>query len=219
MTLTTAAVDASYSVNGSMFTSPTNDAVPITAGINIDLNQVGSVTISQNVPPTQLVSNAQGLVSYINNFIQGIGQVQSSLGANDSTGQCNQLVNALTQIGFQNVNGSNAITTLSDIGIDIQPDGTAQFDQTTFTNAYGNDPTDTSFVLSQASLAYANVANQYCGSNGTVQDQLNELNQLQVALVYGAQADATAAQGSASSRTSPYGATSNPWAGTNFYQG
>ena len=128
-------------------------------------------------------------------------------------------MNSLTQIGYQSLNGSNPITTLSDIGFNVQPDGTVQFNQTQFTTAYGNDPNSVAFVLSQASISYATVSQQYAGSNGSIQDRINELNQLQVAYVYGAQADQQAAQGSYSSRSSPYGATSNPWAGTNFYQG
>lgn len=218
LSLTQAATDASYTVNGSLFTSPTNSAVPVTTGVDIDLNKVGSVMISQVNTPTQLLSSAQSLVSYVNNLVQGIGQVQSSLGAADE-GTCSEYVNALTEIGFQSLNGTNAITTLGDIGLSVQPDGTIQFNQTEFTTAYGDDPTNTSFVLSQAALAYANVSNANAGSNGTIQDRINNLNELQVALVYGSQAAAQAAKGTPQTTSSPYGSETNPWAGTNFYQG
>ena len=218
MSLTQAAVDASYTVNGSLYTSPTNSAVPVTTGVDINLAKVGSVMISQTNAPTQLVANAQSLVSYVNNLIQGIGQVQSSLGTNDA-GTCSEFVNALTQVGYQSLNGTNSLTTLSDIGLNVQPDGTIQFNETTFTTAYGNDPTNASFVLSQAAIQYATISDQYAGSNGSIQNKINNLNELQVALVYGSQADAAAAQGTAQTTSSQYGATSNPWAGVNFYQG
>ena len=219
MSLTQAAVDATYTVNGSLFTSPTNEAVPVTTGVDINLDKVGSVMITQQNAPTQLVANAQSLVSYVNNLIQGIGQIQNSLGTADQ-GTCSEYVNDLTQVGYQALNGTNSITTLSDIGLDVQPDGTIQFNETQFTQAYGDDPTDTAFVLSQAALGYANISSQHAGSNGSIQDTINNLNELQVALVYGSQAAAQAAQGQTAQTTySPYGATSNPWAGTNFYQG
>jgi flagellar hook-associated protein 2 len=219
LSLTHAAVDASYSVNGSLFTSPTNTAVPLTSGVNIDLSRVGAVTITQANAPTQLVGNAKSLVGYINSLVQGISQVKQSLDPLDQAGITTQYVNELTQIGFQSLNGSNSITTLSDIGINVQPDGTVQFNQTTFTNAYGNDPNAASFVLSEASLAYSNISNQFAGAGGVAQSRVDQLNQLQTSLVYGAQAAAQAAQGSTvASTVSPYGATSNPWAGVNFYQ-
>ncbi len=219
MSLTTAAVDASYTVNGSLFTSPTNSAVPVTTGVNIDLKRTGNVTISQVNTPTQLVANIQSLVGYVNSLVSGINQIKTTLGTMDESGIPNQFMNALTQVGYQSLNGTNSITTLSDIGFNVQPDGTVQFNQTQFTTAYGQSPTDAAFVLSEASIAYAQVASQYSGSNGVAQSHVDALNQLQVAYVYGAQADQQAAQGSAYTRTSTYGATTNPWAGVNFYQG
>ena len=218
LSLTQAATDASYTVNGSLFTSPTNSAVPVTTGVDINLEKVGSVMISQVNTPTQLLSSAQSLVSYVNNLVQGIYQVQSSLGTADE-GTTSQYINSMTQIGYKSLNGTNALTTLSDIGLNMQPDGTIQFNQTTFTTAYGKDPTNASFVLSQAALAFANVSNQNAGSNGSIQERITNLNELQVALVYGSKAAAQAAQGSASTTSSKYGAETNPWAGTNFYQG
>jgi len=219
LSLTQAATDASYTVNGSMFTSATNSAVPVTTGVDINLNKVGVVTISQVNPPTQMLSNVQSLVGYVNSLVQGISQLKTSLTSLNQSGIPQEFMNSLTQIGFQRLNGNNTITSLNDIGFNVQPDGTVQFNQTQFTTAYGNSPTNTSFVLSEAAIAYAQVSSQYAGSNGIVQGQISELNQLQVAYVYGSQAAVQAAQGSASSRSSPYGATTNPWAGVNFYQG
>ena len=215
LSLTQSADDASYTVNGSLYTAPDNTSVPVANGVNVDLKRTGSVTVTQSEPPTQMLQNIQTLVGYVNNMIQGLSQVQSALGPNNS-GVVEDMVSQLTQVGFQNLNGNSSISTLADIGFDVQPDGTVQFNQTTFEQAYSQDPNATSFVAQQAALTYSNAVSNYTGGNGQVQQQVNELDQLQTALVYGAQASAQAAKGSPSSTYSPYGQTSNPWAGTTF---
>ena len=219
LSLTQAAVDASYTVNGSLFTSATNSAVPVTTGVDIDLKRVGTVTVTQVNTPTQLLNNVQSLLGYVNSMVQGLTQIKSSIGTMDESGIPSQFINDLTQVGYQSLNGTSSITTLSDIGFNVQPDGTVQFNQTQFTTAYGNDPNAAAFVLSQASIAYATVSSHYAGASGVAQQHIDGLNQLQVAYVYGAQAAAQAAQGTPQSKVSPYGATTNPWAGVNFYQG
>ncbi len=217
LSLTQASQDASYTVNGSLYTSPTNTAAPVATGVDIDLKSVGAVSISQSQPPTQTLNNIQNLVGYVNSLVQGITQLKGSALANDNSGIASNFVNALTQVGFQSLDGTNAITTLSDIGFNVMPDGTVQFNQNTFNQAWSNDSNAVGFVISQAAIAYSSVASQYAGPGGQVQDQIDRLNLMQTAYVYGAQADASAAQGQTPYNTySPYGATSNPWAGFTF---
>jgi flagellar hook-associated protein 2 len=217
LTQTTAAVDASYTVNGSLFTSPTNTAVPVAAGVDIDLKAVGAVSIHQAQPPAQALSNIQNLVGYVNSLVQGITQIKGSTLANDQSGITSSFINALTQVGFQSLNGTNVMTTLSDIGFNVQPDGTVQFNQNTFNQAWSKDSNSASFIISQAAIAYSSVASHYAGAGGQVQDQIDRLNMLQTAYVYGAQAAVSASQGQTpQSTSSPYGQTTNPWSGFTF---
>lgn len=217
LTQTTAAVDASYTVNGSLFTSPTNTAVPVAAGVDIDLKTVGAVSISQAQPPAQALSNIQNLVGYVNSLVQGVTQIKGSSLANDQSGITSSFINALTQVGYQSLNGTNVMTTLSDIGFNVQPDGTVQFNQNTFNQAWSKDSNSASFIITQAALAYSSVASQYTGAGGQVQDQIDRLNTLQTAYVYGAQAAVSANQGQTPQSTfSPYGPTTNPWSGFTF---
>lgn len=217
ISLTQAAQDSSYTVNGSLFTSPTNTAVPVANGVNLDLKAVGAVSISQAQPSAQALSNINNLVGYVNSLVQGITQIKGSTLANDNSGMSTNFINALTQVGFQSLNGSNNPTTLSDIGFNVQPDGTVQFNQNTFNLAWSNDASSVAFIVSQAAIAYSSVSSHYAGAGGQIQDKINQLNQLQTAYVYGAQAAASASQGQTPQSTySPYGQTSNPWSGTTF---
>ncbi len=171
MTQTVAPVDAAYSVNGTAYTSASNMNVPVAANINLNLITTGQVNVDIPQAPTDLLNDAQNLVNYYNSMLQGCQQYTSQIGEVTTPMQTD-----LTLSATDNYNTGGTNSSLSDLGITIQADGSLQIDSTTLEQAYSNDPTSTRLVLSESAMSMNNAVNTYTGGGGEIQSNLDTLD-------------------------------------------
>ncbi len=165
--------DASYTVNGSVFTSPTNQDVPVAPGVNISLLKVGSTIISQPQAPTAVTNAANSLVSTLNGVFQVLGQFTASGGplANDPSTVI--LFQNEVQLALNSPYGSGNTQLLSQLGISKQPDGTYGVDTNTLSAAYQLNQNGVTDVLSKVSSALMQVVQNYTGTYGQVTQKIS----------------------------------------------
>lgn len=179
-----AAQDAQYTVNGSQFSSPTNQDVPVAAGVNINLLTTGSTVISQPQAPTSIVNAANNLVSTLNGVLSTLQQFTGANGplANDpSTVQMFQ--NDVT-LALNSTYGSGQTEILSQIGITQQPDGTYAVSANTLSAAYQTDSNGTTNLISAVAGALIQVVQNYSGQYGQVTQKITSL-QSQISIFTG----------------------------------
>jgi flagellar hook-associated protein 2 len=171
-----AAQDAKYSVNGTANSSPTNIAVPVASGININLLTTGSTIISQPQAPTNVVNGANNLVATVNGLFQVIDQFTATGGplAGD-TSITSQIQNDVQAAFFQVYGTASDVNSLSDVGITQQPGGGYGVNTSALEQAYETDPTAAQNVIADAAGQLLQVVQNYIGANGLVTNKLTEL--------------------------------------------
>ena len=124
---------------------------------------------------TEAAGAAQSLVDTVNTLIGGIAGLTGSGDtlAGDS-GTASTLSKTLDQALSQSFQGSGSLTSLSDLGITVQSDGTLAVDQGKLQSAYASDPTGTRAVLDQAASAVTQALSGSGGANEQIHSQLKE---------------------------------------------
>lgn len=170
-----AAQDAQYTVNGQAYSSPTNLAVPVAAGINLNLLTTGSTVVSQPEAPTNIVNSANSLVSTVNGLFSVIQQFTASGGplAGDPS-VVNELQNDVT-FTLNSEYGSGTVAQLGEVGIQLQADGTYAVNTQTLSQAFQTDPSGTQNLLSQVAGALLKIVQNYNGQYGTITNQITNL--------------------------------------------
>jgi flagellar hook-associated protein 2 len=210
---TQSAQDALYSVNGgAVQNSSTNQDVPVASGVTTTLTATGTTTVSVPFGQAAAVGAAQALVSAVNTLVGGLGQMTGSGGelAGD-TGIASQLTKALEQVAGQSYSGAGQFSSLSDIGITVQSDGTLAIDQSTLQSAYATDPTGTRALLDQASKAVQQVLGGTQGAGEQIKSEMAAFAQKMVAVPSLAELLGQTQSSSASSQSSaanPFGSSS-----------
>ena len=167
------AQDATYSVNGGATqTSPTNTNITVASGVTASLTATGPMSVNIPLGSSQAVGAAQTLVNTVNALLGNLGQMTASGGQlNGDTGVAGNLGKALDQAAIQNFSGSS----LANIGISIQADGTFALDSGKLQSAYATDPSGTRDVLDQASSAIRQTLTSNAGASGQVKGELKSL--------------------------------------------
>jgi flagellar hook-associated protein 2 len=203
LTQTQAAQDASYSINGFGATSSSNVISNAISGVTLNLLQASAA----NTPTTLTISpdNAAAQTS-IGTFVTALNgvlsSVQSLTGFNSTTNVAGPLSGNATLEAFQNqlenildaVNPSNpgGVTSLADIGITADADGSLDTDTTTLSNALSANLTAVGNLLGGANgiaTQINNLINSYTGTGGLLdtvnqglQSSLSNVSQQQTAL-------------------------------------
>jgi flagellar hook-associated protein 2 len=189
LTQQTAAADAQVNIDGFTSSSSTNVVDGAIDGITLNLasaqpGQMESLTVGRDVNSMQTL--VQGFVTAYNQFVHGAGQLASYdptsktagplLGDATLLGIRSQLATVLTGAAGSNASG---LRTLADIGINLQADGTLQFDANKLDDTLGSQPAQVANLFDGTS-GYASqlndLLNGYLGSGGLLDVRNNSLN-------------------------------------------
>jgi flagellar hook-associated protein 2 len=149
-----------YQVNGEPSTpiSSTSPDVTISPGLTATLQQTGSTTITVS-------QNASNISSALNSFVSAYNGIVSELANNRGqnggalSGQSivYELQSELSNLASY-TSGSGTVSSLSDLGITFNEDGTLSFDSSTFESAAAQDPTDVLNFLGSATSGFLQAA-------------------------------------------------------------
>lgn len=184
LALQASAQNALGNINHVIFNSPGNTLVNMNDGITLNLNAVGSTSLNVTPNPAQASIDVQALINSYNSMIALIhNDLQGNL-ASDSTlpalqGQMNAIVNT------NNSTNAQPYTSLSQIGIGTNSNGTLSFNAQAFQSAYAANPTSVTQLFSNPTTGVAtqlsSLAQSYLQPNGTLQATTQQL-QLQALL-------------------------------------
>jgi flagellar hook-associated protein 2 len=177
LTQTQAAQDASLAVNGVGQTSASNASVSIASGVTLNLSQAGSTTVNVTQSTTALQSAAQSFVTAYNSLSGMLDSLSASGGALANDGTAAQLQQDISNTYLQNYATGGSFTSLAQIGVSANADGTLSLDANALQSAFQTDPTGTVSLLNQASQAFDNVANNYVAPGGLISAASQSLQQ------------------------------------------
>jgi flagellar hook-associated protein 2 len=189
LALQNAAADAQVNIDGFTTTSSTNSVDGAIDGITLNLagampGQMETLTVGRDV--TSMQNLVQTFVNAYTQFVQGAGQLASydptSKAAGPLLGDATlrSVRSALASVlsGAAGSNGSG-LRTLADIGINLQADGTLQFDATKLGDALDSQSAQVS-ALFGGSSGYAGqldtLLDSYLGSGGLLDIRNDSLN-------------------------------------------
>jgi flagellar hook-associated protein 2 len=162
------AQDAQYTVNGgAVQTSPSNTDVAVISGITANLSATGAMTVSVPFGFNQASGAARTLATSVNTLLGGLqgltGQGNELAG---DTGPASQLLKVIDQALSQTSSGGSS---LADIGVTVQQDGTLAVDQGKLQSAFTSDPSGTRALIDQAAAA----VRQALSGSGQASDQIS----------------------------------------------
>jgi flagellar hook-associated protein 2 len=172
LSLTQAAGDASFSLNGIPITSGSNTVANVVSGLSLTLTASGSATVSVTQDVSALDQAAQGLVTALNNALQTIGQYASyspTDGAGPLLGDVgleilrNNLLSAISSPA-SGASPGNSYNSLGAVGFSINSDGTVSLNDQQFESAAQSDYAAVAGLLGGSAVAdNANVSVQSLG--------------------------------------------------------
>lgn len=171
------AADALYAVDGgAVRRSPSNTGVSVTSAITATLTATGTMTVSVPFGFSQASRAAQTLVSSVNTLLAGLAGASGTQGqATDGTDPASQLADIVDQVLREGAPGKGQFSSLADIGITVQSDGTLAVDQGTLQSAYASDPAATRALLDTAADAIHQVLSGTNGADDAIQNRIQDL--------------------------------------------
>lgn len=145
MTQTVAAQDAKLTVNNIAIQSKSNAVTDAVPGVTLNLNQTGTSNVAVQRDNSSIVTGLQAFVAAYNN-LQNTAASLSAYDPSTKTGSplTGDSTLSIIQSQMRSVMNTpqtgNALTTLSQIGISFQNDGTLALDTTKLTSALNNNP-------------------------------------------------------------------------------
>lgn len=163
LTLSQAATNAGFSLNGLAITSGSNQISGVIPGLTLTLASSGSATVTVSQSVSGLGSAAQGIVQALNSTLTTINQetaYSTTSGAAPLLGDVSvtelqqSLLNSLTaQFGLGSAAGSSSFNSLSSIGFQITSGGTVSFNDATFQSAAQTNYTAVASLLGAVGAA------------------------------------------------------------------
>ncbi len=173
LTESQSAQDAAYTIDGNNFVFGSNSKVPVAFGLTTDFTTTGTLTVAK--PPQ--INAVQSLVTAFNTIQQSIAKAADKNGnlANDvnlAAGLFKNLGDAATGT----VDTTGQFSSLSQVGVTVQPDGTLSIDQSALSAAVSSSPTDLQSLISAVSQAMDKAMAPYLGSKGSITAQFGLLS-------------------------------------------
>ncbi|MDO8608765.1 MAG: flagellar filament capping protein FliD [Phaeospirillum sp.] len=173
LTVGQTAQDAVYTIDGTDFDFSSNSKVPVAYGITTDFTAIGVVKVAKPPQPEAIES----LVTAFNTIQQSIAKMAGKDGdlAKDihlAAGMFKSLGDAAT--GTFETGG--ALSSLAQIGVTVQPDGTLNVDQTALSEAVADSPSDLQSLIFAVSKALDDAMTPYLGSRGSITSLSNILS-------------------------------------------
>lgn len=184
MTQTATAANAQLTINGIAVTSQSNTISDAVQGVSFTLGATGSSTVSV-APDVNGVTNAvQAFVKAYNSYAQDVNKYasydsktkQAGILLGDATlrGLSSQLQNGVVQ----QISGAPAnLSTLMDLGITANADGTLSLDTSKLTAAVNSDYSGVLTTLQGAGKQLGSVVSSMTGTNGVITARTNSINQ------------------------------------------
>jgi flagellar hook-associated protein 2 len=165
MVQTQAADNAEFTVNGLAITRSSNTVTDVVTGLSMTLTKTGSTSLAVAKNNTDVVTVANAFVTAYNDVVQQ----NKSLTAFDSTNKTSALLtgdatvrsiqNGLGQMMQSSVKGlAGGITSLADVGIELQRDGTLTLNSAKLTAALNDSSKDVAGLFSQTTAGNQGVA-------------------------------------------------------------
>ena len=157
MTQTIAAQDASFTANGIAMTSPTNTVTNAIQGVTLNLNNTttspATLTVARdtnaiNTAVASFVSAYNGLYSQLQSR-SAYGSSTSTAGVLAGDGTVRLMMSQLQGIFMGSASGGT-LTSLAQVGITTQADGTLKFDSTALASAMSNNFSDVTNLFSSS---------------------------------------------------------------------
>lgn len=183
-----AASDAAFSLNGIAATSSTNTVSDVLDGVTLTLakTNIGSpttLTVTKD-STTNLTSSINAFISAYNtaaNTVKSMGAYNAETKAagalqGDSTlrGAQTQLRNLLQTVA----GGSSAYQTLSNIGVELQKDGTLKLDSTKLNAAVAADYTGVTTLVEKVGSAFKTGLDSVVGTSGSITAATDSTNRM-----------------------------------------
>ena len=194
------AINASFVLDGLTISKPDNHVTDAIAGLNIDLASVDTTATAFTIArdTTTAKSNVNSFVSAYNSLVGTLGQLTSYNATNKTAGVLNGdssirlITTQLQKLVASVVPTGGSLTTLNDIGIKINGDGTLTADATKLSAALTSDP-DSVGKLFTTSATASDALVGYAGSSTKTQEGSHPLTVSQLATHGGSTGSATAA--------------------------
>ncbi|MRR50889.1 MAG: flagellar hook protein [Rhodocyclaceae bacterium] len=190
LTSTQPAQDAQLTINGLTITRSSNTITDAIEGVTLNLVDAGNTTLKVAKNTTAVVTAFDGFVKAFN---AARTQISSLSGYNSETKRAailtgdtavRSVMARLNQLAFSQVTGiDGGISSLSNIGITLQKDGTLSLDTATLTSAL-NDPTkDVKSLLTQTTSGNSGIAVRFSNelkamvaTNGLIDSRTTGIN-------------------------------------------
>ncbi|WP_043744622.1 flagellar filament capping protein FliD [Paramagnetospirillum magneticum] len=175
LTPTSEAADAHYSIDGTDFTWPANTNVPVAFGTTTSFSATGSLS----VPRSGVTDTVQKMMKSFNGLQQAIVEMTGDKGqlaanANLAAGMFKRIGDA----AMAQYQTGGDVSTLAEIGIDVQKDGTLSVDQSILAQALSKDPASVQSLIAQAAKGMDDAIRPYLGSKGALTSQVSILGSL-----------------------------------------
>lgn len=185
---TVAAQDAEYTIDGSLqVTSPTNSDSKAIDGVTLTLSKVGTSSLDITNDPSSVTGAMQSLVTAYNTFIGTYQQLTKYDPTNQQVGALigDATVSSIKSqvsslLGEQFTGNKSGPTSLSNLGVSFQTDGTLKFDSTQLTKALTNNPKETQNLLSGPNgiaPTLDKLISGWTSTTGILTQRTNNLNQ------------------------------------------
>lgn len=175
LTITAEAQDAVYTIDGTDFSWPANTDVPVAFGTTATFAQTGA----QSVPKSTLTDTVQKMMKSFNGLQQAIVEMTGDKG--ELAANANLAAGMFKRIGdaaMASYSTGGDVSTLADIGISVEKDGTLSIDQSVLAQAMGKDPAAVQSLVAQAAKGMDDAIRPYLGNKGAISSQVTVLGSL-----------------------------------------
>ncbi len=175
LTLTSEATDSSYTIDGTDFTWPTNTDVPVAFGTTTNFTGTGPLS----APRSSVTDTVQTMMKSFNGLQRAIVELTGDKG--DLAANANLAAGMFKRIGdaaMADYPTGGEISTLADIGIEVEKDGTLSIDQSILAQALGKDPSSVQSLIAQAAKGMDDSIRPYLGARGAIASQVTVLGSL-----------------------------------------
>ena len=183
MTQTVAAADAQYTINGINATSQSNTITDAVQGVSFTLGSIGSATISVAPNSNAVTSAVQSFVNSYNSYAKDVTNYASYNASTKTAGillgdsTLRTLTRQLQNGIVQTIPGTNAnYSTLMDLGVTANADGTLSLDTTKLTSAVNSNYSAVITALQGAGNQLGTVVSGMTGTNGVITARTDSIN-------------------------------------------
>jgi flagellar hook-associated protein 2 len=175
LTLTSDASDAAYSVDGTDFTWPANSGVPVAFGTTATFTETGSLSVPRSTATDtvqKMMASFNGLQSAIVKMTGDKGELAAN--ANLAAGMFKRIGDA----AMAQYQTGGELSTLAQIGIQVEKNGTLSINQSILAQALSSDPASVQSLIAQAAKGMDDAIRPYLGAKGAISSQVTVLGSL-----------------------------------------